>query len=853
MKLVYSLAALAAQMEAAYNFQAVGFCGVPAVKFDEDILFSSQARSGSQRGPGGLRSASVESAYEDQEKLNVCENEATAEHEAYVASLGALDSGARSQDIATSIDSISEGRRALRWIERACQDTSDAGYPKKRLDKINQKGHDFTYLYNAFDELERQMTEADLTEMELPALWVHEVSELVEDIRDNHKRCWIAYARLAHLAENAKGANSYKKSNSANEVALIAEAVEEECTDSIKVVGGEDADAHAWPWQVYLSICGTFYGMMECNVCGGSIISDKWIVTAAHCVPNAPRGRILVGAHDLNDNNYFSYTMGEMTKHPRWNFPGRFENDIALTQAANGESFYIDWSVSTPICLPHADNCFSPETTCVVTGWGLTAERGSLADVLQVVGVRLMAREQCQAYTGYSRIAETMLCAGFQDGGHDACSGDSGGPLVCRMSSGAAKGAWVLHGVVSWGYGCARSGSPGIYTDVQAYLPWINDMTGLSPDSLLKVPGSDADTCMSDIDYNADNQFVEQPEEVQTNPIQIEESAAAVCNYEKLSNGQHTWFLNKDSEILRNGGESRSAAAETEITSITYEAHGQVPATECQWIWQNEHDDMFIEMDITAFLMDKCYLYSGSDQLSVVAEVQNADGSWTERKLCSTNGKPQKLRSKTGIKVNWKTGHRVVGANKKAGFALNVEYKDDTWHCDGQQKASFNSLSDNKLIMRTPNYPKNYDSQQECRWEIESKFDVEIYIRDLQTERSSKCNQAQDNLVFYTAEDCSSDTLSDRSQYKVAAAYCGRLKNKKNRIAFKDRLDASGNLLKICAVFAGDKDRKNGKGFHIEVKPVSAQVAQPVAVKTNKKKNNNKKRDRKNKKNRKRG
>ena len=152
--------------------------------------------------------------------------------------------------------------------------------------------------------------------------------------------------------------------------------------------------------------------------------------------------------------------------------------------------------------------------------------------------------------------------------------------------------------------------------------------------------------------------------------------------------------------------------------------------------------------------------------------------------------------------------------------------------------------------MKSPRYPKFYDSQQECRWEIQSKFDVEIYIKELQTERSSKCNQAQDNLVFYTAEDCSSATLADRSKFKVAAAYCGRLKKKTNRIEFKDRLDQSGNLLKICAVFAGDKDNKHGKGFEVSVKPVAARAVNSVAVKapSKKKKGGKKKGGKKNKK-----
>lgn len=109
-----------------------------------------------------------------------------------------------------------------------------------------------------------------------------------------------------------------------------------------------------------------------------------------------------------------------------------------------------------------------------VTGWGALSENGNSPDLLQKVEVPFVDNAKCkQTYFGLNE--QQMLCAGYEEGGKDACQGDSGGPMVFRYSS----DQWVVAGVVSWGWGCARPNTPGVYTRVSSYAQWIFEKTSV--------------------------------------------------------------------------------------------------------------------------------------------------------------------------------------------------------------------------------------------------------------------------------------------------------------------------------------------------------------------------------------
>jgi len=256
---------------------------------------------------------------------------------------------------------------------------------------------------------------------------------------------------------------------------LTVESLENQA-DIDRIVGGTEVIPHSWPWQAKVKICSRW----RCTkLCGGSIISSYYVVTAAHCIP--PRGHtgfITVGDHEItdlaksNDKQNFAYRKTykiiKVLGHRYWNKRSRY-NDIALLKS-NARIIFNDGV--TPICLPNKDVCINDHTACVVTGWGRTAEGGDTSDVLQEVAVRTLPDDMCARKLIYDKHvnAEKQVCAGFVEGGKDSCSGDSGGPLVCKA---AEDGPWMLYGIVSWGFGCARKNKPGVYTRVSTYVDWI--------------------------------------------------------------------------------------------------------------------------------------------------------------------------------------------------------------------------------------------------------------------------------------------------------------------------------------------------------------------------------------------
>lgn len=125
-----------------------------------------------------------------------------------------------------------------------------------------------------------------------------------------------------------------------------------------------------------------------------------------------------------------------------------------------------------PICLPSKDDGNIIYTNCWVTGWGYNKEKGEIQNILQKTRIPLVTNEECQKrYKDYV-ITKQMICAGYKEGGKDACKGDSGGPLVCKHN-----GMWRLVGITSWGEGCARKEQPGVYTKVAEYVDWILEKT----------------------------------------------------------------------------------------------------------------------------------------------------------------------------------------------------------------------------------------------------------------------------------------------------------------------------------------------------------------------------------------
>jgi len=222
--------------------------------------------------------------------------------------------------------------------------------------------------------------------------------------------------------------------------------------------------------------------------CGGSYLGGNLVLTAAHCVPAPSSGLSLdlvrLGAHNLaieNEVTADDYRVRSVIKHPDYDDTGVIPlNDIAILVLDTPESGVREKPEVSPICLPvPGQGRLRAGAEVMVAGWGATMEGGVTADRLQEVRVEVTEDERCrQVYREALgvELPDTILCAGLEAGGKDACQGDSGGGLLHQGSSESGdQGAWTQEGIVSAGIGCARRGVPGLYTRVSSYLDWIQE------------------------------------------------------------------------------------------------------------------------------------------------------------------------------------------------------------------------------------------------------------------------------------------------------------------------------------------------------------------------------------------
>jgi len=231
-----------------------------------------------------------------------------------------------------------------------------------------------------------------------------------------------------------------------------------------RIVGGEIAERGQFPYQIQIQYLNQHH-------CGGAIVNNNWIVTAAHCSSHLAIYYTLVA----NQYNIFAaegeerkYTVTRVVRHPDY-VDGELHDDVALMKV--GSPIVFDDLVQ-PIPLPESGHLASANgTTTRITGWGSTSEGGSLPFYLHFVDIPVVSDEECRE--GYGEdVLDSMLCAGFPEGGKDACQGDSGGPLVCDDLD-----VPYLCGLVSWGNGCARPGFPGVNTEVSYFVDWIREQT----------------------------------------------------------------------------------------------------------------------------------------------------------------------------------------------------------------------------------------------------------------------------------------------------------------------------------------------------------------------------------------
>uniref|UniRef100_A0A670YTN9 Peptidase S1 domain-containing protein n=1 Tax=Pseudonaja textilis TaxID=8673 RepID=A0A670YTN9_PSETE len=214
--------------------------------------------------------------------------------------------------------------------------------------------------------------------------------------------------------------------------------------DDDKIVGGYTCPRNAVPYQVSLNSGYHF--------CGGTLINQLWVVSAAHCYKS--RMTVIIGEYDLgkDEGNEQIQKPTKIIVHPDYN-SWLLDNDIMLIKL----QYPVNVGAGVvPIGL--SNGCPAVGTKCLISGWAV----GSPA----CLNAPILSDEECNAaYPG--QITPNMVCVGYLEGGKDSCQGDSGGPVVCNG---------MLQGIVSWGIGCALPGYPGVYTKVCRYIDWIDQI-----------------------------------------------------------------------------------------------------------------------------------------------------------------------------------------------------------------------------------------------------------------------------------------------------------------------------------------------------------------------------------------
>ncbi|XP_030249240.1 trypsin-3-like [Sparus aurata] len=236
-------------------------------------------------------------------------------------------------------------------------------------------------------------------------------------------------------------------------LALCGRAVALEGDD--KIVGGHECPKNSVPYQVSL---WTGY-----NFCGGTLLSEEWVLSAAHCKTKSDV-EVRLGEHDLweSDGTEQHIMSAKFIRHPDYDSRTQ-DSDIMLIKLSQPATLNSFVRLAT---LP--SKCASDGTMCQTSGWGSLrpSDEGSrYPHQLQCLDVPLLSDDTC--FNAYPfQITENMICAGYLEGGKDSCQGDSGGPMMCDGE---------VQGVVSWGHGCAQRNKPGVYTKVCNYISWIKN------------------------------------------------------------------------------------------------------------------------------------------------------------------------------------------------------------------------------------------------------------------------------------------------------------------------------------------------------------------------------------------
>nr|XP_045618855.1 uncharacterized protein LOC123770744 [Procambarus clarkii]XP_045618856.1 uncharacterized protein LOC123770744 [Procambarus clarkii]XP_045618857.1 uncharacterized protein LOC123770744 [Procambarus clarkii] len=247
--------------------------------------------------------------------------------------------------------------------------------------------------------------------------------------------------------------------------------------ESPKVVSGHTPPAGAHPWMVAINL-RTKSGPSQW--CGGAVLTEDYVLTAAHCVFKYPASTYLLKIGDYNtlekEEEEQEFRVSTVLLHPEFDKGPYLNNDVALLKVMRKNGMGIRFGrFVQPVCLVAPRWKYPPYLNCTVAGWGSLGITEGYSKVLQSALLPIQPETTCSAdyVYGPTRLTQGMYCAGYLEGGIDTCQGDSGGPMVCYVDE-----RYTAVGITSWGHGCARPNKPGVYTKLTRYLQWIYSSLG---------------------------------------------------------------------------------------------------------------------------------------------------------------------------------------------------------------------------------------------------------------------------------------------------------------------------------------------------------------------------------------
>ncbi|XP_037808621.1 trypsin 5G1-like [Lucilia sericata] len=228
-----------------------------------------------------------------------------------------------------------------------------------------------------------------------------------------------------------------------------------------RIIGGHVA-LENYPFVASI-LADTIFGSF--HSCGGSIINERTVLTAAHCLfyTTDSKLKVHVGEKSRAVLEGEVYDVEKIYYHEKWNSVTQ-DYDVGLVRIVGSFTF---GPLVQPIKLAGPRYRIRDGSYATVLGWGFTdVKEQTAADYLMVAHVPIVKQTTCNRQMG-GLITKRMICAGFKSGGVDACQMDSGGPLVANNR---------LIGIVSWGVSCAQPNKPGVYARVSELLPWIENI-----------------------------------------------------------------------------------------------------------------------------------------------------------------------------------------------------------------------------------------------------------------------------------------------------------------------------------------------------------------------------------------